>query len=170
VALGGHAGEEHVKEATERASGLSNPPLSRSQERRLVLAGAALFLISTAFPVIGSIRGNETGDKWIGIADVTLAFLVVLAGIAIAFRKPAGFESRTVASALQVYRGAASVFLVLLVLFFVLGDLIHWSILLPGLAWRAWLFAWVLPSALALWHLNAPTPSGSTGDGAVPAQ
>ena len=45
-----------------------------------------------------------------------------------------------------------------LVLFFVAGDLIHWSILLPGLAWRAWIFAWVLPSALALWHMNAGTP------------
>ena len=123
--------------------------------RRLVASGAALLLVSTAFPLLASIRSPEAHASWLGIADVTLAFLVVFAGIAISFRKPGGFEGRTVVSAFEIYRNGANLFLGLLVLFFVAGDLIHWNILLPGLAWRAWLFAWVLPSAMALWHTNA---------------
>jgi hypothetical protein len=131
--------------------------------RTLVAAGAALLLASTAFPLLASIRSPEAHARWLGIADVTLAFLVVFAGIAISFRKPAGFEGRTVVSAFEIYRSGANLFLVLLVLFFVVGDLIHWSILLPGLAWRARLFAWVLPSALALWQMNAGAPPKARG-------
>jgi len=41
--------------------------------------------------------------------------------------------------------------LALIAVFLVAGDRIGWHILLPGLAWRAWLLAWVLPSALSLW-------------------
>jgi hypothetical protein len=98
------------------------------------------------------------------VADVTLAFLVVLAGMAISVRKPVGFEGRAVASAFAIYRSGASLFLVLLVLFFVVGELIQWSILLPGLAWRAWIFAWAFPSALALWNTNTETPSQARGE------
>ena len=35
-------------------------------------------------------------------------------------------------------------------LFFLAGDAVKWQVLLPGLAWRAWLFALVLPAWLAL--------------------
>jgi hypothetical protein len=41
---------------------------------------------------------------------------------------------------------------ILLVLFFVAGDRISWNILLPGLAWRAWLFVMVVPSWVAAWR------------------
>ena len=40
----------------------------------------------------------------------------------------------------------------LICVFFVVGDQIGWHILLPGLAWRAWLLVWVLPAALSLWE------------------
>ena len=40
--------------------------------------------------------------------------------------------------------------LVLLVVFFLAGDAVRWHVLLPGLAWRAWLFVVALPSWLAL--------------------
>jgi hypothetical protein len=143
---------------------LPDPARPRGRDRTLVVSGAALFLVSTAFPVLASIRGPEPLSTWVGMADVTVAFLVVLAGIAITFRKPVGFEGRTVASAFEIYRSGATLFLVLLALFFVVGERIRWSILLPGLAWRAWIFAWALPSALALWHTNADTPSKARGE------
>jgi hypothetical protein len=67
----------------------------------------------------------------------------------IAARKPAPFDHRVVAAAFVSYRALANVFLVLLVLFFLAGESIRWSILLPGLAWRGWLLAMVLPSWLS---------------------
>ncbi len=42
--------------------------------------------------------------------------------------------------------------LVLLVLFFLLADRIHWDVLLIGLAWRAWLLLYVFPHWLQAWR------------------
>ena len=43
-------------------------------------------------------------------------------------------------------------FLGLLAVFLLVGDRVAWSILLPGLAWRAWLLVYVLPAWLAAWR------------------
>ena len=131
----------------------------RVRDRTLVLSWAALFVVSTAFPVAAGILNRDAHPTWLGVSDVALASLVLLAGMAISFRKPGRFEGRSVVAAFQIYRGGANLFLVLFVMFFVVGDRIQWSILLPGLAWREWLLAWVLPSALALWDVS----SGVTG-------
>jgi hypothetical protein len=40
----------------------------------------------------------------------------------------------------------------LLALFFVFGDRITWNVLLPGLAWRAWLLMYTLPAAIAAYQ------------------
>jgi hypothetical protein len=87
-----------------------------------------------------------------GLLDVVVAFALVCAGIGIAAKVPAGFSARVIEASFSVYRSGSTLFLVLLMVFFLVGDSIKWSILLPGLAWRAWLVAWVFPAGLALWR------------------
>jgi hypothetical protein len=118
--------------------------------RRLRMASAALFAVSTAFPIVASLMPIEEAPRWLGVADVVIAFALVATGIYLVSRhqEPAG--GRIAETAVAVLRAAASVFLVLLVLFFLVGDDVKWQVLLPGLAWRAWLFALALPAWLAL--------------------
>ena len=139
---------------------------SAAQGRGLVAAAAVLFAVSTAFPVAASVLELERPPRWAGVADAIVALVVVGLGIAVASKKPAGFDARASRSALHVYRSASHLLLVLLVVFLTMGDRIEWDVLLVGLAWRAWLFAWVLPSALALWHAAPPANAG--GDAAPP--
>jgi hypothetical protein len=120
--------------------------------RTLLLGGAALFIVSSAFPMLASVLRPEPAPGWVGVFDVVLAFALVVAGAVIVSRKHRDFDAHIVEAGFRAYRSLANVLLLLLVLFFVIGDAIQWGILLPGLAWRAWLFVLVLPSWIALWQ------------------
>jgi hypothetical protein len=120
--------------------------------RALLLGGAALFAVSSAFPMVASVLRPDPAPGWMGVLDVVLAFALVVAGAFLVSRKPRDFDAHIVEAAFRAYRGLANVLLLLLALFFVIGDAIQWSILLPGLAWRAWLLVLVLPSWIALWQ------------------
>src|SRR2546425_140066 len=113
------------------------------------LVGGAVFGVSTAFPIVASIGPAEARPAWVGILDVGLAF----AAVGLAFRVVTLAEKqvgeRAIRSSYRIYRGLSSVPLGLLVLFFAVGDCINWSVLLPGLAWRAWLLMYTLPAAIA---------------------
>jgi hypothetical protein len=100
------------------------------------------------FPVVAGVMRNPA-PRWIGIADVVVAFALVVQAIVIMKRatKP---DANVAAAGLRVVRSGANVFLGLIVVFFLAGHRIHWDVLLLGLAWRAWLFVWVLPSALTI--------------------
>jgi len=111
---------------------------------------AVLFAVSTAFPIAASLLPGDTPPRWLGVADVIVAFGVTALGVFLVSKYPHAAGGAAAERALAVLRGATTVFLCLLVLFFVAGDAIKWHVLLPGLAWRGWLFALVLPSWLAL--------------------
>jgi hypothetical protein len=113
-------------------------------------ATAALFGVSTAFPVAAGLLGATEAPTWMGIADVMIAVLLIVAGLAVVAKGPKTFDPATTAMAFRVLRAASGVFLLLLVLFFVARDAINWPVLLIGLAWRAWLFVLVLPAWIAL--------------------
>jgi hypothetical protein len=83
-----------------------------------------------------------------------VAAAVISLGLFVVSRKSAEFAFAVVATAFRSYRGLSNIFLALLVLFFLAGEHVRWNILLPGLAWRAWLLVLVLPSWLSLWHMN----------------
>ena len=53
------------------------------------------------------------------------------------------------ARAFRVSQGLFAVIPVLLVAFFLLGDRVDWTVLVIGLAWRAWLVLYTLPFLLA---------------------
>jgi hypothetical protein len=113
-------------------------------------ATAVLFGVSTAFPLAAGLLGAPKPPAWMGIADVAIALLLLVAGFAVVARGPKTFDPSTTALAFRVLRAVSGVFLLLLVLFFVAPDAINWPVLLVGLAWRAWLFVLVLPAWIAL--------------------
>jgi len=121
------------------------------RERLLVVAGAALFGLSTAFPVIASLVKAERPPIWIGLLDVTLALAVVLTTGAISAASRGRIDRAASERSSQVYQRLASVPLLLVALFFVLGDRVNWEVLLVGLGWRAWVLMFALPAAMALW-------------------
>ena len=123
--------------------------------RSLVGLAASAWVVSSVFPVAASLLRAEEPPRALGVADVPVAAVTVALGFAVAAKKPHAFDARVSEAAARVYRAAANACLVLLVAFFLAGDRIRWNVLLPGLAWRAWLFAWVLPSAIALWQGHA---------------
>lgn len=128
--------------------------------RALLVGGAGLFAVSSVFPAAASLLPVERLPKWVGVVDVVTAIVLVALGMAIVSRKPNDFTVPVVASSFRIYRGLASTLLILLVLFFVAGESVKWSILLPGLAWRGWLLAMALPSWLSLWQTEQRSAEG----------
>ena len=117
----------------------------------LVSIGTLLLAVSTAFPVAASLSAQPPA-RWIGLADALIAFALAAVAFAIVSRGPREFDAATVRTAFRVYRHGASLLLLLVVLFFAAGRRVNWTVLLIGLAWRSWLTAWVLPSAIAVWR------------------
>jgi hypothetical protein len=114
-----------------------------------------LFAVSTAFPVAAAFIPQERPPVWIGFIDVALAALLVFLALLTDSVARAKIDARIVERSYRLYRTLAVVPLVLLVLFFLAGDSIKWEVLLPGLAWRAWLLLYFLPSWLAAWETRA---------------
>lgn len=115
---------------------------------RIVVATYGLFAASLPFPVIASLGGGGFYGHWFGIADVAIA--VVLIGFTLvsglfATRPTAG----SALTSLFVLRAGSNIALVLLVVFLLSPEIVRWNILLPGLAWRMWLFVQVLPGLVA---------------------
>jgi hypothetical protein len=107
-----------------------------------------LFAVSTAFPVAASLMPAEAVTRTIGVLDVAVAFVLLAFGISIvSVNSPVtpGVNARAVAW----YRVSGIVPIVLLAVFFVAASRVEWPVLLMGLAWRAWLFYYTLPAALA---------------------
>jgi hypothetical protein len=129
--------------------------------RRLVLVAGALFAASTAFPVCASLLREEQVALWVGVLDVGIAAAVLVMSLLVTRRAPPG-DCDTLLATCTFHRLVWNVPLVLLLVFFIAGHSVRWNILLPGLAWRAWLLANVAPAAISVWK--------SRGTGAPTAQ
>jgi len=135
--------------ATPNTTVPATPPVPR-WSRPLAIATAAIFCVSTAFPVVVGLSKNLGAfPKWWGPADLVLAF--VLAAMVFAVMAAAhGKVSRQVEGATyRAYRILIHGLFVTQVVFFLAGDRITWSNCLTGLAWRAWLLMYALPAWLA---------------------
>lgn len=113
----------------------------------MALATAVIFVISMAFPVIaGMSKDTDAFPEWWGTLDVALAFLVALLAFVI-FALAKGKVTKPAEDAsYRAYRILIHGILVLIVIFFLFGDRITWINGLPGIAWRAWLLLYGLPS------------------------
>ena len=117
----------------------------------LVGTAAALLAVSTLFPIVASLLPPERVRRWAGVLDVALAFGVVVAAMLVETRARALIGPRIEQISYRFYRSMAVLPLVLLVLFFLSGSAIRWEVLLPGIAWRAWVLLYTFPAAAALW-------------------
>jgi hypothetical protein len=88
------------------------------------------------------------------VLDVGVASALLITAIYIASFRPSE-NPATDAKAVAWYRVSATVPLALLAIFFVAGSHVDWTVLLVGLAWRAWLFWYTLPAVLALLNRGA---------------
>jgi hypothetical protein len=129
---------------------MTEGPSGVTSSRGLVVSSLGLFAVSSVFPLAASVLEVDRPPTWVGVLDVAIAIALVALGMVIVSRKARGFAAPVIASAFRAYRGLANALLILLALFFIAGETIRWSTLLPGLAWRGWLLVMVLPSWLSL--------------------
>lgn len=125
--------------------------------RALVVLGGGLFVASTAFPVVAALLPQDA-PAWMGVFDVALAAGLVLAALAADAAIRGQISPPIIQQSYRLYRLAATLPLALLVVFFLVGNIIKWHILLPGLAWRAWLLFYILPVALTIWARSSASP------------
>lgn len=123
-----------------------------ASSRLLLFGSAGLFVVSSLFPLAASVLDVNPLPSWVGVADVVIAGALIALGIVLMSKTPREVSGPVLANCVRAYRGLASAFLILLVLFFVAADQVRWNILLPGMAWRAWLLVMVLPSWITAWR------------------
>jgi hypothetical protein len=137
------------------------PDRSRPRSVRwLIVLGAALWIVSLAFPVVASLVATANLPRWVGVLDVTLAGAVMLVMGIVTLRSQGRIDAHAQQRSYRVYRGALHLPLLLLIIFFLVGERIKWDILLIGLAWRTWVLLTILPAAFALWQppISNPPP------------
>lgn len=122
--------------------------------RWLIYLAAMLLVVSTMFPVIASLTSPAHLPSWVGGLDVTLAFVFTFVMMTVFGLGQRYIDDQTRNASYRIYRSLAHLIILLLVIFFLIGSQIRWEILLPGLAWRLWLFIYVLPAGLALLELR----------------
>ena len=111
-----------------------------------------LFVLSTLFPVVAGVWNVPQPPRWLGVADVAVAALLLLSAFALVSRAKAAVRDPHRVAALRISQLALNAIPLLLGLFFVVGDRIGWTVLVIGLAWRAWLLLYVLPYLVAAWR------------------
>ena len=115
--------------------------------RRLAIATAILFGISTMFPVAAGLATNTAGfPTWWGVADVLHAFILAILAIALSARIGHSITREAEAATYKAYRVLTHGILVFLVVFFLAGNRVSWNNCLTGFAWRAWLLLYTLPA------------------------
>ena len=112
----------------------------------------ALFAFSTLFPIVAGLWNVTPPPRWLGAADVVVAVLLLASAFTVSSRAKVAVTDVHRVAALRFSQFVLGVIPLLLALFFLLGDRIGWTVLVIGLAWRAWLLLYVLPSLIAAWH------------------
>ena len=131
--------------------------------RSLGRACVALFVISTLFPVAASLRFGQPPLRWLGIADVACAALLVVVATVVASRTRRSVDDRDRLAAHRLAQMVIGIIPVLLALFFVAGQRIDWTVLVIGLAWRAWLLLYSLPFIISAVRVAQRRERGSFG-------
>lgn len=116
-----------------------------NQARTLGRVWLGLFAISTVFPVIaGGIPSAQT-NRWLGVADGVIALALVVTAMVVASRTRFIVSDRNRLTALKHTLAVVNVIPVLLLVFFLAGTRVDWTVLVVGLAWRGWLLIYTLP-------------------------
>ena len=117
--------------------------------RELAVTTAVAFLVSLVFPTAaGVVQDMKQLPAWWPIADVVFAFILAALAITVAARFDRRKTPEIERTTYRVYRIVVNLILVLLVVFLIGGDRVRWTIFLPGIAWRGWLFLYAYPAWL----------------------
>ena len=115
--------------------------------RRLAVATAIVFVVSSAFPVVaGLAKDTAAFPKWWGVLDVALAFVLAIMAIVMSALVGRSINKEAEESTYRAYRVLTHGLLAMCVVFFLFGDRITWINCLTGFAWRAWLLLYSLPA------------------------
>jgi small-conductance mechanosensitive channel len=126
-----------------------SPRNSTRQGRYLALLTGAAFTVSLVFPIAaGLVQNSAALPGWWGVADVVFAFILAALAITVAARFDRRRTPEIDRTSYRVFRFVVNLILVLLVIFLIGGDRIRWTIFLPGIAWRGWLFLYAFPAWL----------------------
>ena len=125
------------------------PRNSTRQGRYLAVITAVAFWVSLVFPIAAGLAGEASAlPAWWPIADVVFAFILAALAITVAARFDRRKTPQIERTTYRVHRIVLNLILVLLVVFLVAGDRVRWTIFLPGVAWRGWLFLYAFPAWL----------------------
>jgi hypothetical protein len=139
--------------------------MNQHWSRRLAVAAAVLFLVSSAFPVVAGLSHNTASfSKWWGILDGGLtSVLAALAFVMVAVTQGKVNKQAEYAT-YRTYRILTHGILLMLVVFFLVGDRIIWSNCLTGFAWRTWLLLYTLPAWVTAAIPQKPLTSAVPGE------
>jgi len=121
--------------------------MSKLSHRFLVLSFSVLFIVSTVILLIAS-TATIPAPAWGGYLDMGIVILIALAGFAI-YR-----GSKSVPRYDASYQIALYLLPILLVAMWIYRNILDLNILLPGVAWRTYLFLSLLPHALDTWKME----------------
>lgn len=126
---------------------MNNSAALELRGRRLAVAAAIVFLISSAFPVVAGVSKNtEAFPQLWGVMDVGIAFVLVILAFAIMALTQGKVDKQTESKTYRAYRVLIHAILAMLVVFFIGGERIIWINCITGFAWRAWLLLYALPA------------------------
>ena len=125
------------------------PPPTLGRNRSLGGACIALFTLSSAFPIIGSVIRTDQAPRWLGVADVAVAAALVCVAIVLASQTRRALTDRNRLTAFYATQAVIFAIPALLALFFLAGGRINWDVLVVGVAWRGWLLLYTLPHIAA---------------------
>lgn len=129
-----------------------------SWSRPLAVVTAVVFFISSAFPVAAGLAKNTAEfSKWWGIADVGVAFVLVILAFTIMAVSQGKVDKQVEDTTYRAYRVLLHGIVVMIVVFFLSGNHITWMNCITGFAWRGWLLLYGLPAWLTV--LKSPITS-----------
>lgn len=126
---------------------VDTPAPLKPWSRPLALAAAALFAISSVFPLAAGLsRNTSLFPKWWGTLDVGLAFVLAVLAFVIVWMAEGKVSKAATDASYATYRILIHGILAVILVFFFLGDRITWIQCATGFAWRTWLLLYCLPA------------------------
>lgn len=114
----------------------------------LARVSLTLLIVSVVFPVVGGLFVTTSPPRWLGITDVVVAAAFFASTALVIARAQRLVTDVDRVSALRANQVVAGIIPLLLVAYFILGTHVNWTVLVIGLAWRAWLLHYAMPSLI----------------------
>ena len=105
--------------------------------------------------VAAFVKDKDNWPKWWGVLDVSIGFVLGILAFVVFGLGHRKVNKQTDEVSYRAYRILIHGIFAILLVFFLFGDWIVWSDCLTGIAWRAWLLLYCLPSWFALFDSKA---------------